>query len=648
LDAEEGGRMSKRSVRSVLRFGATAVTSAGLLAGSLALPSGTALAGPASGSGAATRAKAVTLALSEANPVDSQSFLKSELTSARQADCAGKPVTGSQTMAQAIGQARTIEDKAGKAAVARVNAGRDRTLGDAELDAAAAQLSHNPVGALAALMAAYAKNPADRSLLTDLGAVLGQLGEPKAALAVFNRADQVKGPVQHPMGISDQASELNDRGFALIQLRQWGAASAALSQAVAEAPDLSEAKLNLALALTCQNKVTPAARMLAAGTLRVDATKLDEIGGAEIVPADQIMDVSHGKAGVWPTFTYPETIGNIVQDGQSFSKFNQDAENGIIADGNEAGHYGAVRFKLPEISQLRIADLELDAVDDIAGGWAGDASDAQTAQTATADLWQKVMSYDGTADQEEAKILKAGGNTCTVEKSKMDHWLTQQTEAFHTDVVEWNDALSAEWAAQSKWASGVLANIKNPDMNKFESYALDEGKQSDISVITYMTWSWEAGADRHIIDDSSCPDKEGPDQNPPNDPRLSIVNCPDALKKASFNISFGIVKISVNCEKISVTVQEPVLGPFAKVSWKSSGDITAVVGVKEGVSLGPASAGIEAGVYVTVHDGQITDAGVTASESATVKAGPINLQAGSIGGTVSFDDIATAMKSLAQ
>jgi Flp pilus assembly protein TadD len=637
--------MSKRSVLSMLRLGATAVTSAGLLAASMVAASGTALAaGPAAG----TKAKPDTIALSEASPVDSQSLLKSELTSARKADCAGKPVTGSQTLAQAIAQARKIEGKAGKAAVAAVDAGRDRTLGDAELDATSAQLSGNPVGALAALMAAYARKPADRSLLTDLGAVLGQLGEPKAALALFSQADRVKGPVQHPMGISDQASELNDRGFALIELRQWAAASAALSRAVTQAPDLSEAKLNLAMALTCQDKVPQAARMLAAGTLRVDATKFDEIGGAEIIPADQIMDVSQGHAGVWPTFTYPETIGNIVQDGSTFAKFNQDAVNAILAESKEAGRYGAVRFKLPQISQLRIADLELDAVDDIAGGWAADASRVQAAQAATTDLWGTVMTFGGTADQEEIKIIKAGGNTCSVEKVKMDQWLTSQTEAFHKDVVDWNDALSDEWAARSKWASGVLANIQNPDMNKFESYSLDTDKQSDISVITDMTSLWEEGADGHIIDDSSCPDDPGPDQNPPDDPRLSIAACSPAMKKASFSISFGVVKISVNCEKISVSVQEPILGPFTKVSWTRTGDVTAVVGVKGGDSLGPASAGIEAGVYVTVHGGQIIDAGITATEEATVKAGPITLQAGATGGTMSFDDIVSAMKGLAQ
>jgi tetratricopeptide (TPR) repeat protein len=628
----------------MLRFGAIGVTSAGLVAASMVAASGTALAaGPATAG-----AKPATIALSEASPVESQSFLKSELTSARKADCAGKPVTGSQTLAQAIAQARKIEDKAGKAAVASVNSGRDRTLGDAELDATAAQLSGHPVGALAALMAAYDRNPSDRSLLTDLGAVLGQLGEPKAALALFSQADRVKGPMQHPMGISDQASELNDRGFALIELRQWAAASAVLSRAVTQAPDLSEAKLNLAMALTCQNKVPQAARMLAAGTLRVDATQFDEIGGADIIPADQIMDVSHGRTGAWPTFTYPETMGNIVQDGSTFAKFNQDADNAILADSQQEERYGAGRFKLPEISQLRIDDLELDAIDDIAGGWAADASRAQAAQTATTDLWQTVMTYDGTADQEETKILKAGGNTCTVEKVKMDHWLTSQTEVFHKDVVDWNNALRDEWAARSKWASGVLANIQNPDMNKFESYVLDQDKQSDIGQITYLTFAWEAGADRHIIDDSSCPDDPGPDQNPPSDPRLSIADCPPAMKKASFSISFGIVKISVDCEKISVSVQEPLLGPFTKVSWTRTGDITAIVGVKGGDSLGPASAGIEAGVYVTVHGGQITDAGITATESATVKAGPINLQAGAIGGTMTFDDIVSAMKGLAQ
>lgn len=602
---------------------------------------------------AATKATPVTIALSDADSVD-LSYITSGLTNDRKADCAGKPVSGSRSLAQALADARKIEAKAGGAAVRAVNDGRDKNPGDAELDASDAVIHGNPVGALAALLAAYNKNAKDTTIVRDIGSVLAQLDEPEDAIALFNQADRLKEQIPSPVGISESATELNDRGFALLELRQWAAAGSDFTRAAAQAPLLSEAKLNLGVALMCQDKIPQAAKALVAGARRNEYTRLDEISGSiEVVPANQIIDISYGKAGSWPDFVYPETLGDSLRDDKSFSQFYTDETNTFFAESDQADKlftlgYGAITST---VSQDRVANLSLLADDSVAGGWAADEARASAAQVKASDWFGTVFtgSPGGTAYEEAAKLFATGKPICTL-KPTMDDWLTQQTVIFHSDVVAWADDLEAEWQAQSKWVSGVLANIKNSDLNKAWSLYYDAEKNLDLSSLTQLVGFWDQGNQQYGGDFSgtNCEITEGPGETAPPDPRLPFQDCPAGLNRASFNISLEILDISVNCEKITISPQVPALGPFAKVTWSRNGDLTLLIGVKGGVSLGPASAGVSAGVYITAHDGDVTDAGVTASAGASVKAGPLNLSAGSVSGSVSFTDLSSDLVSLVQ
>jgi tetratricopeptide (TPR) repeat protein len=567
----------------------------------------------------------------------------------RKTDCAGKALSGSRSFAQALADARAIEGKAGRAAVAAVNSSRDIHPADAELDAAAAQLHNNPVGALAALLAAYGKNAGNATVVRDVGSALAQLGQPMDAIAVFNRADKLTSPVQHPMGISESATELNDRGFALLEQRQWGAAAGYLTRAAALAPKLSEAKLNLAVALMCQNKIPQAVRALAAGARRDTFPRYDVVGGAQIVPPNQIIDVSYGKAGAWPGYIYPETFGDIMRDGKSFTQFYNDESNAFFAVDNQANVlFGRGYAGLTGASFTRVLNLAFAADDSVAGGWAADEVRASAAQQKATDFWKTVMTLNGTASVEEGALVN-GGAGCGVNLPIWEQWLTQQTEVFHADTVAWNNALKVEWSAQSKWVSGVLANIANPDLNKAWSLYYDAQKHFNLAPVMQIVGFWEEEAQLlSMYVAGTCGITEGTGQKPPADPRLPFADCPSALKRASFKISFEVFDITVDCEKISVSTQAPALSPFLRVSLARTGDVTLFVGAKAGASLGPSAGKVEAGVYVTIHGATFTDAGVTASAKAVLTAGPVNLTAASLSGTVSFANLSSALTSLVQ
>jgi hypothetical protein len=67
--------------------------------------------------------------------------------------------------------------------------------------------------------------------------------------------------------------------------------------------------------------------------------------------------------------------------------------------------------------------------------------------------------------------------------------------------------------------------------------------------------------------------------------------------------------------------------------------MSAMVGVKAGFDLGPVSAGVQAGVYVSANGSQFTDVGITANakaETAGPTIDPLNLVGPSATATVSF------------
>jgi hypothetical protein len=303
--------------------------------------------------------------------------------------------------------------------------------------------------------------------------------------------------------------------------------------------------------------------------------------------------------------------------------------------------------KLPAVSQERLFSLQTDAGDMTAGGWADANANASAAYTAASNFDTNVFGTGGTAQAEANAIATAGGDACAVQKPKMTKWLTQQTETFHADLIALDAAQRAEWTAESKWRTAVLANISNRNINKSQALYIDEIKQNIIALITQLVWYWEQSA--VLYDDSFsslCLDTLGTGPRPPAQTTAGVDDCPDILKKASFDLSLGFFEINANCEQVSVTVQPECLGPFARVSQSRAGDTTVTVGAKAGVSLGPASAGVEAGAYITVHNGSISDAGVTANASAGAHAGPISLEAGSAGATASFANTSPAATSI--
>lgn len=507
-------------------------------------------------------------------------------------------------------------------------------------------MKDNPVGSLAALMAAYTHNKSNPTILRNLGAILAQISLPEDALAVLDKADTLRTAAKKPMGISELDSERNNKGFALIELRRWGDAQNVLSRAVSDQPLLAEAKINLSLVYLCKGQRSKAAAMFFAGARRNPVTKVDDIGTLPYqntqVPAGQWLDVSHGRAGTLPKFVYPSTVADVDKDGPTFKNFYEMYNRLEMTDGQKASALLKSLPPRPPATIQRVNDIENAAYNAQMGGFNGLQAKAGKAQARESMLWLNAFGGQcGAACDEAIKIQSAGGDVCKVQHPKMRAWLTGKTEQFARDMKAWDTAQRAEWAAESRWTAAVIANIGNPKQNKAAALDLDSVKQSTMYLMSYEVNNWDQFVEQYDYY-GNCLDTLGTAEKPPAETMLNPEDCPQSLKDHSFSFSVAILSLSVNCENITITAEEEGLGPFGRVSVDRNGAVTITAGAHAGVSLGPASAGVEAGVYVTVDSSGIKDVGVTASSHN------ISLDVATAGYTASFNNVSNYASYLSQ
>jgi tetratricopeptide (TPR) repeat protein len=200
--------------------------------------------------------------------------------------------------------------KAGAAAVGAFD--RSATAQSAVQSRAAAVglfVGRKPVPALLARLRTHQLVPRDPSILSSISAVLNILGLGKQSLVVAKAADAMASAPAQAMGISGQAMLLNNEGHAMLLLRRWAAAELVLRKAVLLAPELSEAKINLALALLCQHEDEDAVKFYRLGQYRkpYDLVPGTDPASPSTPQADEVFDLSHGVDGTYPILRVPET-----------------------------------------------------------------------------------------------------------------------------------------------------------------------------------------------------------------------------------------------------------------------------------------------------------------------------------------------------
>lgn len=165
------------------------------------------------------------------------------------------------SLAAAVGNAQTWLEKNEARGWQAFTASPDaKSARNASQAALAAAMLGKPSAALAALLTAHKFDPHNPETLANLGGVLETLGLLGEALVVLDAAMKLARSDVGAFGWSNTATLNTNRGLALADLRRWNEAEGALSSALQGAPMLAEARLGMARVLTCQGKVSQAAR----------------------------------------------------------------------------------------------------------------------------------------------------------------------------------------------------------------------------------------------------------------------------------------------------------------------------------------------------------------------------------------------------
>ena len=562
---------------------------------------------------------------------------------------AGKPIPATLTLAQALANARTFV--VGLAAQAAVNAFTRSSTATSAIQSRAAAVGmfadRKPVPALLALLRVHELQPTDPSILASIAALLNILGHPKEAYVISKAADAMKTTPLPAMGISGQATLLNNEGHALLGLRRWADAERVLRQAVTLAPELSEAKVNLAIALLCQQEDEDAVKFFRAGQYRrpyhmVDVSPYPPFDTAPV--ASEVFDLSHGVTGTLPAINIPSTWdknngqpaeaiwAGLMQEWVDHLHYYYALEQKLESEIDwlhmdpraKRRFYQVVSAVYQVHSQPQIKPLydKVDQIRDEIQHFLGTYFSGGNPPTGT--LWD-LMQARNTWPECSGGTIEA----CNARWQRECSTMNASQHAIWLPLMQAYDQANRRlFAASYRFQSAVVANLADPKLHQLAMvYVKEDWTEYEQILVRLNAWAvalrW-----------SNCP-AEPPTENPKTDDG-SLKNptaCAPELKGVKLSVKLGdFVKFSANCEQIGfeVATKSDILwvGLFAEGSFNFvNGSGTIFAGVKAGGKIPETQTGVSAkeGFYLTVGSSGIKDIGmrVTTTGAFGAASGPI-------------------------
>lgn len=539
--------------------------------------------------------------------------------------------------------------------------------------AAGALLVKRPLAAVAALLRAHALEPAEPTHLVSLAAVASRLGMPRHALALLARAEAMGGEIDAPLGVPGRAVLLVNRGYALVLINQLLEAEAALREAVRMAPQLSEARLNLAHALHRQDdkaKKAEAVRYYAVARRRTATTPAQaaspppappEAPGVAEPPADgpamsaaqleaeavrvragrppaaAVFDMSRGKSHTLPLFKVPRSVAEAAAADESLKKFRDE----LMA---KVEGYTERQNELYEIMRER------EAVGAI--------------PRASADRARAVFWYITHAETEPSfrKVF------ATKHKAAMDrgngsfggqltnpygsHELMKKHDAILAASMSFEETCKAMQAAtepyhgswqgpirnlynevgqysqkEYRYQTALAANLADPVHHEYAVLLIKVGaimRFQEVLGPTLIVTNWC----KHHADSWKFPPADKVEAASEEGEYPDADVCPHALK-GNFKVkaSFKVLEISGNCEKIGLELSAGEwVKLFGEVEYKFEGEYGIFIGVAAEASIPGApvtpEAAVKSGLFITIGaDGQIEDFGFKRTEAKGVAVG---------------------------
>lgn len=444
---------------------------------------------------------------------------------------------------------------------------------------------------------------------------LTELGHPAEGLAFIDHARKLGRVKGAPLGLSDTAAELNNRGFALLGMHRYAAALQTLRQAIrAGGPLLSEASINEAQALHCTGNREQAFHALLAGTYRqgYDLVKNGVTGPGEESqpPPDQLGFINPGgPPSTLQQLKYPLTNAQAQAAHDGFLAF----ENFLLQELNSLDKmensqyvdlYDHFKHESPITRQRTLAILNL-----IGSGFGDEEPAVAKSFDAASAAQDKMVEFE----------QQFSGQNPPSECPHHAQWLSLQEN--------WDTKIRDNWAAVSRYETPLVANLSDPAAHKIALEIIRISGDFDLFMLAGNVVDWSAG-------ESGCtssrplagPGDKGTKAGDPG-------NCPPSAGP-SYKLVISIPKlldIKVNCESVEGTVEgETLITPFATVEKSFKGDTTIFLGVKAGAHVGPFGGGeLETGFYLkTDSRGGFEDFGVRVAPSASGGVKPVLIEYG--------------------
>ena len=549
---------------------------------------------------------------------DSQSVLPDEPVAAALSGlpaCTGGAAVQEPTFPQALADAGAMFKGPAVQGRKALKAGEySGTPGRAEVFAAGAAVAGAPEAGLAALLDAAHGAAHDPMLLVDASVFLSELGHPADALAFVDQAQKLGPAKAAPLGLSDTAAELNDRGFALLGMHRYADALKALETAVrAGGRLLSEASINEAQALACTGQREQAFHALVAGAYRqsYDLVEDDETSGTatqEQPPPSQLGFTSpDGPPDVLPTLKYPTSAAEARSAHAGFTaltKYLLDQVSGI--QHQESSQSLALYKHLQHVSPLtRQRTNEILAL----------VSEAGPNEPALK------QAYDAAAtaqDNIDTFGLQFSGQEPKSRCGSHGQWLSL--------VQTWDTKIRQYVAAVSEYEAPLVAELGNPLAHELALESIRVGDDLELTLLTNTVTNWTAG-------ETGCqqpstmpaPTDQGAQAGDPGDCPATVPPGHKLLLKIP-----DLVNITVDCESVEAVVEgEGLVAPFISGEHTFQGETTIFGGAKAGVDLGPLGGELQEGFYVKSGASGVEDWGVRVSASGSATGGPVLIEYGS-------------------
>ena len=498
-----------------------------------------------------------------------------------------------------------------------------------QLFAVTAIAAGEPDGALAAFLIANEKDPTSPTVLINAAGMLSSFGMFAEALAFLDAAQAIGDPLDAPLGISGKYFALNNRGRALMGLGLYGDAEPLLRQVTSNAPDLSEGRLNLAMALICQSKN----RNLITDPQMAEAVRLYRKGdrangGGPYVPeTGWPVDLAGGKTFILPDLVIPTEAAYVKAFGQKALQLSEEANARYAKIADQMSAIDTQRTSGPPVSvitKMRFSKIMFDSN-----------------YTWTLPEFKAMWPLANWDPMLESNLATAFYNFTRTDYTipECQSFVQQQWTQLKLPLIEFSDRSKKHAQAMYYRQTALAANLIDPLNHEEASLVAESHAEAnlgyfmrdyeDLTKLIANEWDTCQGS-LNSVDGFQPPSYNRSDPCPPN------------LRGVKLGLKLDdMAKISVSCEKVELEGSTPgLLGLFVKWTYdKRADNVTIFVGAKQGFDVGVAGISTKEGIYVTGTRGGITDVGAKVSTSGSLSSGVISGTVEGPGTSISVADV---------